>query len=127
MNFGGCAHCFSGVPRGRGWQPHDPPWPKVWQQGCSQVVGNPCVPLGPCPPGSTAPTPALSGRPHQETESRTVPPGQRCIKGRYTPAPSPRQQAKQKLKPSEVCPALFALYPQQAPHPRDAGVIIAEL
>ena len=89
-----------------GGTPHTPFWPKVSWQGYSQVGGNPCVSLP--SPGPTALTPAGSGRPHQETESRTVAPGPRCITDRCAPAPSPRQPTKQKLKTSGVCPGLLS-------------------
>lgn len=90
---------------------------RVQSGGRESLCALACLPS----PGPTAPRPALSGRPHQETESRTVPPVPRCVKGRYAPAPSPRQQAKQKLEASEVCPDPAST---ARPAPHSWGIII---
>lgn len=55
MNFGGCTYCFFGAPRGRGGIPHAPHWPRVSQQGSSQVVGNPVCPCVLAQPGTYSP------------------------------------------------------------------------
>lgn len=64
MNFGGDAlTAFLESPEEGAGTPYTPHWLKVSLKGYSQALGNSLQ-----SPGPTAPTPALSGSPHQETE-----------------------------------------------------------